>query len=86
MKKNLAAFRYSDQKVVPLYASEVVRGSYAEATVPADARPMEMACKRAIDVLFSLAVMVLGLPFYGLIALLVRRLPSGRFRQATKAG
>jgi lipopolysaccharide/colanic/teichoic acid biosynthesis glycosyltransferase len=72
VKKNLAAFRYSDQKVVPLYASEAVRGSYSEAATPADARPLEMACKRAIDVLFALAVMLLGLPFYGLIALLIK--------------
>jgi len=77
VKKNLAAFRYSDQKVVPLYASEAVRGSYVDAATPALARPFEMACKRAIDVVFALGVMILGLPFYGLIALLIKATSEG---------
>lgn len=77
MKKNLAAFRYTDQKIVPLYASEVVRGSYAAAEVPAATHQLEMACKRAVDVLFSVAVMILGLPFYGLIAVLIKLTSEG---------
>lgn len=76
MKKNLAAFRYSDQKVVPLYASEVVRGG-APATDIAVTRPLEMSFKRVIDIGFALAVMILGLPFYGLIAVLIKLTSEG---------
>jgi len=77
VKKNLAAFRYTDQKVVPLYASEVVRGSHAAAPAAADDRPFEMAFKRAIDFAFALAVAILGLPFYGLIAILIKLTSEG---------
>jgi exopolysaccharide biosynthesis polyprenyl glycosylphosphotransferase len=77
VKKNLAAFRYSDQKVVPLYASEVVRGAYALPAASADTGSVAMASKRVIDVLFSLAVIVLGVPFYGLIALLIKLTSEG---------
>ncbi|HEX5131857.1 MAG TPA: sugar transferase [Candidatus Krumholzibacteria bacterium] len=77
MKKNLAAFRYSDQKVVPLYASEVVRGSYSATDASADTHSAAMLCKRVIDVVFSLVVMVLGLPFYGLIAILIKLTSEG---------
>jgi exopolysaccharide biosynthesis polyprenyl glycosylphosphotransferase len=74
---NLAAFRYSDQKVVPLYASEVVRGSYPVTDAVAGEHSAAMLVKRVIDVLFSLAVMVLGLPFYGLIALFIKLTSEG---------
>ncbi len=77
MKKNLAAFRYSDQKVVPLYASEVVRGAYALPATPADTRMSGAVLKRAVDILFSLAVVALGLPFYLLIAALIKLTSEG---------
>ena len=77
MKKNLAAFRYSDQKVVPLYASEVVRGSYPAQAVSAQDRALSMVFKRVVDVLFSVAVMTLGLPFYTLIAVLIKLTSEG---------
>ncbi len=77
MKKNLAAFRYSDQKVVPLYASEVVRGAYALPATPADSRMGGAILKRAVDILFSLAVVALGLPFYLLIAALIKLTSEG---------
>ncbi len=77
MKKNLAAFRYSDQKVVPLYASEVVRGAYSIPAPRSDARTAYAALKRVFDVAFALAVIVLGLPFYALIAVLIKLTSEG---------
>ena len=75
MKKNLAAFRYSDQKVIPLYASESVKGTFLEDT-PA-AYPTTSFSKRAIDIVFSLAVITFGLPFYLLIAVLIKLTSEG---------
>ncbi len=77
VKKNLATFRYSDQKVVPLYASEAARGSYTVAVPSEDLRSAAMVCKRVLDVLFSLAVIVFGLPFYGLIAIFIKLTSEG---------
>jgi exopolysaccharide biosynthesis polyprenyl glycosylphosphotransferase len=77
VKKNLAAFRYSDQKVIPLYASDAVRGVYPLAPASEAARAGGMAAKRLVDLLFSLAVIVLGLPFYALIAALIKLTSEG---------
>jgi lipopolysaccharide/colanic/teichoic acid biosynthesis glycosyltransferase len=77
VKKNLAAFRYSDQKVIPLYATDAVRGAYPVASPLPDRRLGAFAVKRAFDVLFALAVIVLGLPFYGLIAALIKLTSEG---------
>jgi len=75
VKKNFAVFRYSDQKVIPLYASEAVKGTFQDTEVGAD--PNDSATKRFIDIIFSLAVMVFGLPFYGLIAALIKLTSEG---------
>jgi lipopolysaccharide/colanic/teichoic acid biosynthesis glycosyltransferase len=77
VKKNLAAFRYSDQKVIPLYASEGVRGAFPLTPTEAGSRIGAMAAKRAVDIVFSLAVIVLGLPFYALIAALIKITSEG---------
>ena len=77
MKKNLAAFRSSDQRVVPLYATDTVQGSYPLATSLPDRRLGAFAVKRSIDIVFSLAVIVLGLPFYALIASLIKLTSEG---------
>jgi exopolysaccharide biosynthesis polyprenyl glycosylphosphotransferase len=77
VKKNLAAFRYSDQKVVPLYASEVVRGAYSIPASSADSRAVSAVLKRVVDVVFSLAILVFGLPFYTLIAVLIKLTSEG---------
>jgi hypothetical protein len=50
VKKNLATFRYSDQKVIPLYATDAVQGSYPLATSLPDRRLGAFAVKRSIDV------------------------------------
>ena len=77
MKKNLAAFRYTDQKVIPLYASEGARGAFPLAPVSTGSRYASITAKRAVDIVFSLAVMVLGLPFYALIAALIKLTSEG---------
>lgn len=77
MKKNLAAFRYTDQKVIPLYASEGARGAFPLAPASESARLAGLTTKRALDIVFSLAVIVLGLPFYALIAALIKITSEG---------
>ena len=75
MKKNLAAYRYIDEKVIPLYVSEdafrVVHESIRESTT------IDYGIKRLIDIAFSAFVMVFGLPFYLLIALLIKLTSEG---------
>lgn len=75
VKKNLATVRYSDQKVIPLYASESVKGSYAEETLEVPA--WSAIAKRALDVIFTLGVVILGFPFYLLIAALIKLTSEG---------
>ncbi|HET6347510.1 MAG TPA: sugar transferase [Candidatus Krumholzibacteria bacterium] len=76
MKKNLAAFRYSDQKVIPLYAADAVRG--ASQLIPMGDRVRGGGIvKRAFDILFALVVGVLGLPFYLLIAVFIKLTSEG---------
>jgi exopolysaccharide biosynthesis polyprenyl glycosylphosphotransferase len=77
VKKNLAAFRYTDQKVIPLYASEGARGAFPLTPASTGSRYASLTAKRAVDVLFSFAVMVLGLPFYALIAALIKLTSEG---------
>ncbi len=77
MKKNLATFRYTDHKVIPLYASEGVRGAFPLEPASVASRYSSLAAKRAVDIVFSLAVMVLGLPFYTLIAALIKLTSEG---------
>lgn len=75
MKKNLAAFRYSDQKVIPLYVSDSAKSTFAQAeTVPS---PLTLGLRRLVDITFSLFVMVFGLPFYALIAALIKLTSEG---------
>ena len=76
MKKNLAAFRYSDQKVIPLYATDAIRG--ASPVIPlADQARSGGWMKRAFDIVFTLGVALLGLPFYLLIAILIKLTSEG---------
>jgi exopolysaccharide biosynthesis polyprenyl glycosylphosphotransferase len=77
VKKNLAAFRYTDHKVIPLYASEGARGAFPLAPAATSTRQASLAAKRVIDIGFSLMVMVLGLPFYLLIAALIKITSEG---------
>lgn len=77
MKKNLAAFRYSDQKVIPLYATDTLRGAYPFTRPLLDERTGALAAKRVLDVVFSMALFALGLPFYALIAVLIKLTSEG---------
>jgi exopolysaccharide biosynthesis polyprenyl glycosylphosphotransferase len=76
VKKNLAAFRYSDQKVIPLYATDAIRGASSVIPLTYQARPGLWA-KRAFDILFALCVAIIGLPFYLLIAALIKLTSEG---------
>ena len=76
MKKNLAAFRYSDQKVIPLYATDALRGASAVIPMAGSARAGAWT-KRTFDVMFTLFVALLGLPFYLLIAVLIKLTSEG---------
>jgi len=76
VKKNLAAFRYSDQKVIPLFATDAIRGASPIIPLAGSARGGNFV-KRAVDITFTLAVAVLGLPFYLLIALLIKLTSEG---------
>jgi len=75
VKKNLAAFRYTDLKVIPLYASDTVKGAYADRSLAPSLN--NSMSKRILDVLFSILVVVLGLPFYLLIAAFVKLTSEG---------
>lgn len=76
MKKNLAAFRYSEQKVIPLYATDAVRGASPVIPLTDEARGGGLA-KRAFDILFTLMIALVGLPFYMLIAALIKLTSEG---------
>jgi lipopolysaccharide/colanic/teichoic acid biosynthesis glycosyltransferase len=76
VKKNLAAFRYSEQKVIPLYATDAMRGASPILPLADEARGGGWA-KRSFDVLFTLMVALIGMPFYLLIALLIKLTSEG---------
>jgi exopolysaccharide biosynthesis polyprenyl glycosylphosphotransferase len=76
VKKNLAAFRYSEQKVIPLYATDAIRGASSAIPATDDVRGGGWA-KRSFDILFTLIVAALGLPFYLLIAALIKLTSEG---------
>jgi lipopolysaccharide/colanic/teichoic acid biosynthesis glycosyltransferase len=76
VKKNLAAFRYSEQKVIPLYATDAMRGASPVIPMTEQLRGGGLL-KRTFDILFTLGVAVLGLPFYLLIAILIKLTSEG---------
>ena len=75
MKKHFAVFRYSDQKVIPLYAPESTQGGAAD--IKGAPSPNDSFSKRFVDVTFSLAVLVLGLPFYLLVSTFIKLTSEG---------
>lgn len=75
MKKNLAAYRYLDEKVIPLYSSEATQSTIDENVSRASV--FEYVFKRFFDFLFSAVVLVFGLPFYAVIAALIKLTSSG---------
>jgi exopolysaccharide biosynthesis polyprenyl glycosylphosphotransferase len=75
VKKNLAAYRYIDEKVIPLYLAESSGGAIDE-TIPKTST-LEIMLKRVFDIAFSGLIMVFGLPFYMLIALLIKMTSDG---------
>jgi len=77
VKKNLAAFKYSDQKVIPLYATDAMRGASPVIPLTEQGARAGGFTKRALDIAFTLVVAVLGMPFYLLIALLIKLTSEG---------
>ena len=75
MKKNLAAYRYLDEKVIPLYIPENTLQTIDEGVTTSSV--LDRVLKRGADIAFSLAVVVFGLPFYLLIALLIKLTSEG---------
>ncbi len=75
MRKNLAAYRYIDEKVLPLYIPETrIQNIERELARRSDYGAF---AKRAIDIFLSLIVLVAGLPFYLLLALLIKLTSEG---------
>ena len=76
VKKNFAEFRLADQKVIPFpsVADAHQGGGYPSALqMPS----MVLSCKRVVDVAFSMCVIIFGLPFYLLIAALIKLTSEG---------
>jgi len=75
VKKNIAEFRFADQKVIPFPRLEAVPGGGGVSTLQAST--VSSFSKRVFDVGFSLFVIVFGLPFYMLIAALIKLTSEG---------
>lgn len=74
MRKHTAAFK-ADQKVIPLNAMDTITGGVAD--IREEPSPNDSLAKRVVDVTFALAVLVLGLPFYLLVAALIKLTSEG---------
>jgi len=75
VKKNLAAFRYIDEKVIPMAmprTSILSRDDTSE-----NSSSFGLFLKRVIDVVFAAFVIVFGFPFYMMIAALIKLNSSG---------
>lgn len=74
MKKDLAAYRYLDEKVIPLYIPESSMRSIDDVI---STTPLDLFFKRVFDVVFSLFVVLFGLPFYLLVSLFIKLTSEG---------
>jgi len=79
VRKNLAAYRYIDEKVLPLYIPASRLRSIENTFTQPIAAPTGFAAqaKRVMDVAVSLFVIVFGFPFYALLALLIKLTSEG---------
>jgi lipopolysaccharide/colanic/teichoic acid biosynthesis glycosyltransferase len=75
VRKNLAAYRYIDEKVLPLYIPET-RIKTIEKEL-SDRIGFSAMAKRAIDIIVSSFVLIFGLPFYLLLALFIKLTSEG---------
>lgn len=75
MKKDLVAYRYLDEKVIPLYVPASQERIIDEGLQRTSS--MDRALKRFLDFLFASFVLVFGFPFYTLIALLIKLTSEG---------
>jgi lipopolysaccharide/colanic/teichoic acid biosynthesis glycosyltransferase len=75
VRKPIAALGYIDEKVMPPYISQSSLDAIDE-RLGVRSR-LDMGVKRAIDFAVSLVVLVFGLPFHALLALLIRLTSDG---------
>jgi lipopolysaccharide/colanic/teichoic acid biosynthesis glycosyltransferase len=76
VKKNFAEFRLAEQKVIPFPAPiEHLQGGGGKSRL--QVQSLGLSCKRAVDVVFSLCVLIFGFPFYLLIAALIKLTSEG---------
>ncbi|MDH3197873.1 MAG: sugar transferase [Candidatus Krumholzibacteria bacterium] len=74
MKKHFAV-RYADQKVIALYATQTVTGAAPAAAAPISA--LASAAKRLVDLISATSVIVFGMPFYLMIAAMIKLTSEG---------
>jgi exopolysaccharide biosynthesis polyprenyl glycosylphosphotransferase len=77
VKKDLAAFRYIDEKIIPLYVPDTIGPSKALEMSRSKASFFSFFVKRVVDITSSVFVLVFGLPFYLLIASLIKLTSEG---------
>jgi len=77
VKKDLAAFRYIDEKIVPMYVPDTTVSKRVVESAYSKAPTVSYSIKRFIDIGFALFVIIFGLPFYALIALLIKLTSRG---------
>jgi len=79
VKKVIAEYGLTDEKVIPFPHLEAAAGGGAPdaLTLPLSRSYFGLGLKRVVDVLFSLFVLVFGLPFYLLIAALIKLTSEG---------
>lgn len=75
MKKNFAEFRIAEEKVIPFPRLEAIAGGGGVSALQTGS--FALCCKRVVDVLFSLFVIVFGLPFYLFIAAMIKLTSQG---------
>jgi lipopolysaccharide/colanic/teichoic acid biosynthesis glycosyltransferase len=75
--KKVAEYGFANEKVIPFPHVESAASGGAETTVPLHASPWGLVFKRAVDIVFSLFVIIFGFPFYMLIAALIKLTSEG---------
>jgi lipopolysaccharide/colanic/teichoic acid biosynthesis glycosyltransferase len=75
VKKPPTALRFADSKVIPLFAAESAKGAAEHYDLSPSVAATSL--KRLFDILFSLVVIILGFPFYLLIAVLIKLTSEG---------
>jgi lipopolysaccharide/colanic/teichoic acid biosynthesis glycosyltransferase len=75
--KKVAEYGFANEKVIPFPHIESAGSGGAEVIVPLHASTVGLGFKRIVDIVSSLFVIVFGLPFYLLIAVLIKLTSEG---------